>query len=239
MTAPTTLRDYVPLFVPSLNAMHDSWRPCFQQKDVATALRQCHEFYQAEITKQKTIYPPVNSIFAALTMPVENVRCVILGQDPYHGPNQANGLAFSVARQVDIPPSLRNMYKEIESDIGCSVPSHGDLSAWTEQGVLLLNTGLTVEAAMAASHQNWPWPIVTDALIRFVNEHTPACAFLLWGRHAQNKQNLIDRKKHLVLTAPHPSPLSAHRGFLGCKHFSQTNQFLNEKGIGAINWCIS
>lgn len=233
-----SLREYTPLFALSLNQIHPSWQSCFSQKEVASALVQCHAYYQEQIEQEKIIFPPVERIFSALMMPVEKVCCVILGQDPYHGDNQANGLAFSVYKDVVIPPSLRNMYKEIESDFGCSMPKHGDLSAWVEQGVLLLNTGLTVEKAQAASHQHWPWAIVTDALIRYVSEQTSACAFLLWGRHAQNKQNLIDRNKHLVLTAPHPSPLSAHRGFLGCKHFSQANNFLSTKGIKPVNWCL-
>ena len=235
----TTLRDRVPLFVSSLNAIHPSWQPCFSQKEVAKALIQCHAYYQEEIKEHKTVYPPAHCIFAALTMPVESVRCVILGQDPYHGVNQANGLAFSVHQDVDIPPSLRNIYKEIQEDIGCPVPAHGDLSTWVAQGVLLLNTGLTVAQAQAASHQHWPWPEVTDAIIRYVNENASVCTFLLWGRHAQNKQNLIDAGKHRLLIAPHPSPLSAHRGFLGCRHFSQVNQFLAEKGVEQIDWCLS
>ncbi len=235
---PQSLREYVPLFAPSLNALHPSWQNCFSQKEVASALVKCHALYQEQIAQDKTIFPPAERIFSALMMPVQNVCCVILGQDPYHGVNQANGLAFSVYKNVDIPPSLRNMYKEIESDLGCPAPNHGDLSSWVEQGILLLNTGLTVEKAQAASHQHWPWTVVTDALIRYVNEHATACAFLLWGRHAQNKQSLIDNKKHLVLIAPHPSPLSAHRGFLGCKHFSQVNAFLTQKDIKPIHWCI-
>lgn len=233
-----SLREYTPLFTPSLNHIHPSWQNCFSQKEVADALIRCHTFYQEQLSQNKIIFPPAERIFSALAMPVENVRCVILGQDPYHGVNQANGLAFSVYKDVDIPPSLRNIYKEIENDLGFIPPKHGDLNMWVGQGVLLLNTGLTVEKAQAASHQHWPWAIITDALIQYVNEYTPTCAFLLWGKHAQNKKNLIDQQKHLVLTAPHPSPLSAHRGFLGCKHFSQTNAFLIKKGIAPIEWSI-
>ncbi|WP_434778754.1 uracil-DNA glycosylase [Neisseria sp. Ec49-e6-T10] len=239
MNKPANLRDYVPLFIDALNSIHPSWRPCFQQKEVASALRQCHELYKHAVENQQIIYPPAPQIFAALKQPVDSIKCVILGQDPYHGPDQANGLAFSVGQGVAIPPSLRNIYLEIEQDLGIKPPSHGDLTAWVQQGVLLLNTGFSVAQAQAGSHQTWPWFVVSDALIQFVSQASPACVFLLWGRHAQNKQPLVDTSKHLVLTAPHPSPLSAHRGFLGCKHFSQTNQFLTQKGLAEINWQIS
>jgi len=186
------------------------------------------------------IYPPQSDVFNALTYtPLDEVKVVILGQDPYHGPNQAHGLCFSVKAGVKTPPSLKNMYKELLTDIdGFTEPNHGTLTSWAEQGVLLLNTVLTVEQGKAHSHAKWGWETFTDKVIDVVNEHCQNVVFLLWGSHAQKKGKHIDREKHLVLHAPHPSPLSAHRGFLGCKHFSQTNQYLIEKGKDPINWQV-
>ncbi|AXT39417.1 uracil-DNA glycosylase [Alteromonas sp. BL110] len=186
------------------------------------------------------IYPPQSDVFNALKYtPLDKVKVVILGQDPYHGPNQAHGLCFSVKAGVKTPPSLKNMYKELSADIdGFSEPNHGTLTSWTEQGVLLLNTVLTVEQGKAHSHAKWGWETFTDKVIDVVNTHCHNVVFLLWGSHAQKKGKHIDREKHHVLHAPHPSPLSAHRGFLGCKHFSQTNQYLIEKGKAPINWQV-
>lgn len=186
------------------------------------------------------IYPPQSDVFNALTYtPLDEVKVVILGQDPYHGPNQAHGLCFSVKAGVRMPPSLKNMYKELLTDIdGFTEPHHGTLTSWAEQGVLLLNTVLTVEQGKAHSHAKWGWETFTDKIIDVVNEYCHNVVFLLWGSHAQKKGKHIDREKHLVLHAPHPSPLSAHRGFLGCKHFSQTNQYLIEKGKDPINWQV-
>lgn len=186
------------------------------------------------------IYPPQSDVFNALTYtPLDEVKVVILGQDPYHGPNQAHGLCFSVKAGVKTPPSLKNMYKELLTDIdGFTEPNHGTLTSWAEQGVLLLNTVLTVEQGKAHSHAKWGWETFTDKIIDVVNEHCHNVVFLLWGSHAQKKGKHIDREKHLVLHAPNQSLLSANRGFLGCKHFSQTNQYLIEKGKDPINWQV-
>ena len=186
------------------------------------------------------IYPPQPDVFNALKYtPLDKVNVVILGQDPYHGPNQAHGLCFSVQAGVKTPPSLKNMYKELLTDInGFVEPNHGTLPPWAEQGVLLLNTVLTVEQGKAHSHAKWGWETFTDKVIDVVNANCENVVFLLWGSHAQKKGKHIDREKHKVLHAPHPSPLSAHRGFLGCKHFSQTNEYLVEKGKTPINWQV-
>jgi len=186
------------------------------------------------------IYPPQPDVFNALKYtPLDKVNVVILGQDPYHGPNQAHGLCFSVQAGVKTPPSLKNMYKELLTDIDGFVElNHGTLTSWAEQGVLLLNTVLTVEQGKAHSHAKWGWETFTDKVIDVVNANCENVVFLLWGSHAQKKGKHIDREKHKVLHAPHPSPLSAHRGFLGCKHFSQTNEYLVEKGKTPINWQV-
>ena len=188
----------------------------------------------------KTVFPPGPDIFNAFNLtPFDKVKVVILGQDPYHGPDQAHGLCFSVQRGVKTPPSLVNIYKEIHRDLGIEIPPHGNLTHWAEQGVLLLNAVLTVEAGQAASHQKKGWEQFTDQAIEHLNREREGLVFLLWGSHAQKKGKLIDRNKHCVLTAPHPSPLSAHRGFLGCGHFSRANQYLLQQGKTAIDWTIS
>lgn len=204
-------------------------QPYFQQ-----ALKQVHLARQ----RGKTIYPPQEEVFNAFKYTAfEEVKVVILGQDPYHGPNQAHGLAFSVKPEVAIPPSLLNIYKELSQDIpGFQIPANGYLVKWAEQGVLLLNTVLTVERGLAHSHANLGWETFTDRVIAALNEQRENLVFLLWGSHAQKKGSMIDRTRHAVFTAPHPSPLSAHRGFLGCRHFSKTNEYLREKGISEINW---
>ena len=186
----------------------------------------------------RVIYPPQAEVFNAFKLTeFEQVKVVILGQDPYHGPNQAHGLAFSVKPGVAPPPSLVNMYKELATDIsGFRIPNHGYLVRWAEQGVLLLNTVLTVEQGQAHSHANFGWETFTDRVIAALNEQRENVVFLLWGSHAQKKGQFIDRQKHCVLTAPHPSPLSAHRGFLGCRHFSKANQYLQAHNIVQINW---
>lgn len=193
---------------------------------------------QSEREAGKVIYPPQQDVFNALKFtPLESVKVVILGQDPYHGPDQAHGLCFSVLPGVKTPPSLVNIYKELAADIdGFVIPKHGTLTRWAEQGVLLLNTVLTVEQGKAHSHAKWGWETFTDAVIDAVNRHQQGVVFLLWGSHAQKKGKHIDTSKHHVLSAPHPSPLSAHRGFLGCKHFSQTNQLLSSQNKSPINW---
>lgn len=194
----------------------------------------------AERAAGKAIYPPASEVFNALTLtPLDNVKVVILGQDPYHGPGQAHGLCFSVQSGVKTPPSLVNIYKELAQDIeGFHIPEHGNLTAWAEQGVLLLNTVLTVEQGKAHSHAKWGWETFTDAVIKSVNDTQHGVVFLLWGSHAQKKGQSIDTQKHYVLSAPHPSPLSAHRGFLGCRHFSQTNTLLSQQGKTPVNWQV-
>ena len=185
------------------------------------------------------IFPPADDIINAFDFtPLSEVKVVILGQDPYHGDGQAHGLCFSVKPDVDVPPSLVNIYKELQSDLGCYVPNHGYLEKWAKQGVLLLNTVLTVRAHQANSHRGIGWEEFTDAAIRILNEQDRPIVFLLWGKPAQSKKSMLHNAKHLILTAPHPSPLSAHRGFFGCKHFSQTNEFLKEQGLSPIDWQI-
>ncbi|MGC7560512.1 uracil-DNA glycosylase [Pasteurella sp. PK-2025] len=187
------------------------------------------------------VYPPATEVFSAFQLTeFEQVKVVILGQDPYHGPNQAHGLAFSVKPGIQPPPSLMNIYKELKQDIdGFQIPNHGYLIPWAEQGVLLLNTVLTVEQGKAHSHANIGWETFTDHVIAVLNEQREHLVFLLWGSHAQKKGQFIDRQKHCVLTAPHPSPLSAHRGFLGCHHFSQANQYLEQQGVSPIQWQLA
>ncbi|MDZ7277631.1 uracil-DNA glycosylase [Pantoea eucrina] len=185
-----------------------------------------------------TVYPPQKDVFNAFRLTeLGDIKVVILGQDPYHGPNQAHGLAFSVLHGVAIPPSLLNMYKELEQDIaGFTRPQHGFLESWAKQGVLLLNTVLTVEAGKAHSHARLGWETFTDNVISAINTHLEGVIFLLWGSHAQKKGSIIDAQRHHVLKAPHPSPLSAHRGFFGCKHFSQANALLTQAGQRPIDW---
>jgi uracil-DNA glycosylase len=191
------------------------------------------------LRRTRTVYPPEGEVFAALALtPFEAVNVVIVGQDPYHGPHQAHGLAFSVPESVKAPPSLRNILKEIADDVYGSLPpsSSTDLSRWATQGVLLLNASLTVEAGAAGSHARLGWTALTDAIISELSEQRDHLVFLLWGRYAQSKASLIDGQRHLVLTAPHPSPLSAYRGFFGCRHFSQANAYLEAHGHAPIIW---
>ncbi|MCA1060987.1 uracil-DNA glycosylase [Rossellomorea aquimaris] len=186
-----------------------------------------------------TTYPPMHDIFNAFHYTAyEDVKVVLLGQDPYHGPNQAEGLSFSVKKGMKIPPSLRNMYKELHEDMGCTVPAHGSLVKWAEQGVLLLNTVLTVQDGKAHSHRGKGWEQFTDRVISILNERDKPMVFMLWGKPAQAKQSLIDSSRHYIVTAPHPSPLSAHRGFFGSKPYSKANGFLREQGMAEIDWCI-
>lgn len=194
-------------------------------------------FLQEQKAARKIIFPKGSEIFNALNVtPFAEIKIVILGQDPYHGPNQAHGLAFSVRDGIRKPPSLMNIYKEIEQDCHVKMPAKGDLTSWARQGVLLLNATLTVEQANAGAHQDKGWEEFTDAVIRAINEEREHVVFMLWGSFAQKKGAFIDRQKHLVLTAPHPSPLSAHRGFLGCSHFSKANEYLAQHGQKQIMW---
>lgn len=196
-------------------------------------------FLRAEQEVGKTIYPTGKNIFAALnTTSLSQVKVVILGQDPYHGPNQAHGLSFSVPTGVPIPPSLKNIYKELCNEFENEMPSHGNLQSWAKQGVLLLNSVLTVENGQAASHQGKGWERFTDQVIKTISLERDNVVFLLWGAYAQKKGQSIDKKKHLVLSAPHPSPLSAHRGFLGCQHFSKSNEYLQSSNQTPIDWQI-
>jgi uracil-DNA glycosylase len=220
-------------------ALHESWKapllPEFQS-DYMQALR---AFLVAEKAKGKRIFPKGSEWFRALDLTsLDAVRVVILGQDPYHGEGQAHGLCFSVRPGVRPPPSLGNIYKELKSDLGIDPPGHGFLEHWAQQGVLLLNSVLTVEMAQAASHQGKGWERFTDAIIRLVNDRPDPVVFLLWGAYAQKKAAFVDAGRHLVLKAAHPSPLSAHNGFLGCRHFSQTNTFLAGKGLPPIDWAL-
>lgn len=217
-----------------------SWKEALEDIKKQPFFEPLIEFVKGERQSGKVIYPPHHDIFNALAhTEFCDVKVVILGQDPYHGFNQANGLCFSVNKGVPIPPSLRNIYQEIQQDIGCKMPAHGDLSQWAKQGVLLLNTVLTVEAGKAHSHKNRGWEILTDAIISSLNQAQQKIVFLLWGAHAGKKSDLINLNKHTVLKAPHPSPLSAHRGFLGCKHFSKANQILVDNGQAPIQWELS
>lgn len=187
----------------------------------------------------KTVYPDMYKIFEALKLtPYKDVKVVILGQDPYPGEGQAHGLAFSVQKGVPIPPSLLNIFKELADDLNCYIPNNGYLEPWAKQGVLLLNTSLTVVANQPNSHRNKGWEIFTDKIIQLLNQKETPVAFLLWGNNAKSKAKYITNPKHLVLTAAHPSPLSADRGFFGCRHFSKTNKFLRENGLPEINWQI-
>ncbi len=196
-------------------------------------------FLLAEKRSGKRIYPPGPQIFAALdTTPFDAVKAVILGQDPYHGPGQAHGLCFSVRPGVPVPPSLQNVFTEIETDLGIPRPDHGFLTPWARRGVLLLNSVLTVQAGMAGSHQGKGWEGFTDRVIDELNRGREGLVFLLWGSYAQAKGKLIDTRRHCVLKAPHPSPLSAHRGFMGCRHFSKTNQYLEAEGRGQVDWSL-
>lgn len=214
-----------------------SWQAQLEAELQQAYIHELAAFLAAEQAAGKTIYPASEQLFAAFDKtPIHKVRLVILGQDPYHGANQAHGLSFSVPQGVAIPPSLRNMYKELSSDTGFIAPSHGNLNAWASQGVLLLNSVLSVEAGLAASHQGKGWERFSDAVIQTINDECEHVVFMLWGSYAQRKGKAIDTNKHCVLSAPHPSPLSAYRGFFGCKHFSQANEYLVAQGKLGIDW---
>jgi uracil-DNA glycosylase len=201
--------------------------------------RDLYQFVKEEYSTH-VIYPPADDIFNALHLtPLHEVKVLILGQDPYHNEHQAHGLSFSVLPdQREIPPSLQNIYKELQDDLGCAIPNNGYLEKWAKQGVLLLNTVLTVRAHQANSHQGRGWEQFTDAIIRAVNEQDRPIVYMLWGRPAQMKASMLDNPNHLILKAPHPSPLSAYRGFFGCRHFSQANEFLKTHGVEPIDWQI-
>ena len=218
--------------------LHESWKFALSDFLLSTKMDDLKQFLLQEEQANKIIYPPNSLIFNALnTTPLDQVKVVILGQDPYHGPNQAHGLSFSVQRGVAIPPSLRNIFHELHSDLGIDLPKHGNLTHWAEQGVLLLNAVLTVEAGQPTSHQKRGWEDFTDHVIDVLNQQREHIVFILWGAYAQRKGQRIDPNKHLVLKAAHPSPLAANRGgFFGCKAFSKTNNYLKQNGIEPINW---
>ncbi|AKI01134.1 Uracil-DNA glycosylase [Hoeflea sp. IMCC20628] len=217
--------------------LEESWKAALADEFSNPYLADLKAFLAAEIHAGKQTFPKGSEYFAALDLtPLDKVKVVILGQDPYHGDGQAHGLCFSVQPGVRIPPSLKNVYKELETDLGIPPASHGYLESWARQGVLLLNSVLTVERGLAASHRGRGWERFTDAVIAQVNELPHPVVFLLWGAYAQKKAGFVDTKRHLVLKAAHPSPLSAHNGFFGCRHFSQANAFLEENGMEPIDW---
>jgi uracil-DNA glycosylase len=216
-----------------------AWKEALKTEFTKPYFLQIITFLRSEKMARKTIYPPGSLIFNAYnTTPIDKVKVVILGQDPYHGPGQAHGLCFSVSDGITPPPSLVNIYKELNSDIGMPIPAHGNLTKWAEQGVFLINASLTVQAASPMSHAKIGWAEFTDATIRRISELRENVVFLLWGKFAQEKQSLIDETKHLVLKAAHPSPLSAYNGFLGCKHFSKTNDYLLKNELTPIDWTL-
>ena len=219
--------------------LHPSWLAVLGDEFEQAYMKQLKAFLLAEKKAGKIIYPAGDNWFNALNItPFAQVSVVILGQDPYHGPGQAHGLCFSVLPGVPAPPSLANMFKELHTDCGIPVSKHGNLQHWAEQGVLLLNAVLTVEQSQANSHQGRGWEHFTDKCIEHLNREREHLVFLVWGSYAQKKGRLIDRNKHLVLQAPHPSPLSAHRGFFGCKHFSKANEYLKQYGKTPIDWAL-
>ncbi|HAL42872.1 MAG TPA: uracil-DNA glycosylase [Gammaproteobacteria bacterium] len=218
--------------------LHASWQALLGDQFDLPYMRSLRDFLLDQKRLGKVVYPSGDKIFAAMNLlPVDQVKVVLIGQDPYHGPGQAQGLCFSVPEGVQLPPSLRNIYREIQTDLGLTtMPKSGDLTAWASQGVLLLNAVLTVEHAKAGSHQGRGWEQFTDMLVERLTEKLEGLIFLLWGSYAQKKGQLVDTSRHHVLTAPHPSPLSAHRGFFGCGHFSQVNRILEAQQLPAIDW---
>lgn len=220
--------------------MDPEWRQALEGEFLAPYMHELRSFLADERLAGREIYPPGPEMFSAFnTTPLSKVKVVILGQDPYHGPRQAHGLCFSVRRGIQPPPSLINIYKEIQLDLGIAPPRHGELTHWAGQGVLLLNSVLSVQAGLAASHQGRGWEAFTDAVIRVLNEEREHLVFLLWGNYAQRKGRFIDARRHLVLKAAHPSPLSANRGgWFGCRHFSQANRYLEAHGVAPIDWSL-
>jgi len=217
--------------------IEDSWLPLLQNEFSKSYMTELCDFLQVQSTAGKVIFPAEKDYFKALNLtPFDAVKVVILGQDPYHGEGQANGLCFSVPSGVKIPPSLANIYKELKGDLGLPIPQSGNLTTWAEQGVLLLNSVCSVEQSKANSHQNRGWELFTDKIIQVLNKQKKGVVFILWGAYAQKKGALIDTKKHCVLKSPHPSPLSSYRGFFGSKPFSQANQYLVTQGKSAIVW---
>ena len=219
------------------NDLEPSWLKSLAVEFEQPYMQQLQAFLLSEEKAGKRIFPSANELFSAFRyVPLDKVKIVIVGQDPYHGEGQAHGLCFSVKPGVAVPPSLKNIYKQLHAEFGLPIPAHGDLTAWADQGVLLLNSVLSVESGKAASHQGRGWETFTDSVIDIINRQREGVVFLLWGRCAQHKGLLIDRARHCVLQAPHPSPLSAYRGFFGCGHFSMANDYLQGRGITPIDW---
>lgn len=217
--------------------LEESWQEAIGGEFDKPYMQELKTFLREQKDQKRVIFPPSSKWFEALALtPLDQVKVVILGQDPYHGAGQAHGLCFSVLPPVSPPPSLVNIYKELASDVGFVPPSHGLLEEWAKQGVLLLNATLTVEIAKAGSHQKKGWEEFTDVILQTVSTRCSGVVFLLWGSYAQKKEGLIDQAKHSILKAPHPSPLSSYRGFFGCKHFSKTNEYLTSQGKSPINW---
>lgn len=213
------------------------WQQALAGEFAQPYMQELSAFLRAEKAAGKQVYPAGGLIFNALNLtPLDQVRVVILGQDPYHGPGQAHGLSFSVLPDVPPPPSLQNIFKELQRDLNIPIPGHGCLESWARQGVLLLNTALTVEAGQAGSHAKSGWHRFTDRVIEVINQQREHVVFMLWGAHARSKAALLDPKKQLILTSAHPSPLSAYRGFLGCGHFSRCNRFLQQMGHVPVDW---
>ena len=218
--------------------LEPSWKRRLENEFSQPYMASLREFLLQRKRAGAVVYPPGPLIFNALdSTPFDQVKIVILGQDPYHGPGQAHGLCFSVREGVAPPPSLLNIYRELGDDIGCQAPASGDLQAWADQGVLLLNAVLTVERGRAGAHQGKGWERFTDRIVRELNDGREGLVFMLWGSYAMKKGAVIGRDRHLVLTAPHPSPLSAHRGFFGCRHFSKANAWLEQRGMPPVRWC--
>lgn len=216
--------------------IENSWKEVLKKEFEKDYFVKLANFVREEYSK-RVVFPPAGLIFNCFELcPFNNTKVVILGQDPYHGEGQAHGLCFSVNQGVDFPPSLINIFKEIKSDLGLEISKSGDLTRWAKQGVLLLNATLTVRKNSAGSHQKQGWEEFTDRVIQTISENKKNVVFILWGAYAQSKKNLIDQSKHLILASPHPSPLSAHRGFFGNKHFSKANQYLKSKGMAEIDW---
>ena len=222
-----------------MSMLTNDWSLALKDEFNKPYYRDLYRFVKEEYST-KVVYPPADDIFNALHLtPLKDVKVLILGQDPYHNEHQAHGLSFSVLPdQKDIPPSLQNIYKELQEDLGCYIPNNGYLKKWADQGVLMLNTVLTVRAHEPNSHQGRGWENFTDAIIQAVNQKDEPVVYMLWGKPAQSKIPMLTNPKHLILKAPHPSPLSAYRGFFGCKHFSKCNEFLSQNGLEPIDWRI-
>ncbi|MBR6097422.1 uracil-DNA glycosylase [Candidatus Saccharibacteria bacterium] len=215
--------------------MHDSWKPFLKSEFDQPYFKELSQFLTDAYAK-KTIYPPKQQVFSAFTTDLNDIKVVIIGQDPYHGPHQANGLAFSVHQGIQLPPSLQNIFKEIHDDVGTPIPTNGDLTRWAKQGVMLLNNTLTVEAHLAGSHRGKGWETFTQHVIEYLNANRPHLVFILWGRDARSKKPMIDQTKHFIIESAHPSPLSAYNGFFGSKPFSKCNAKLKEWNLPEIEW---